>query len=89
MNNANLIKSLEFIRNKGFSHCTVHRAIKEFEKIKSYLNEEDRKWLEYYMLELDPDYPDYCFHNHFRCESFADYIEKIIQAVKLGKYKED
>ena len=87
MNNTNLIKSLEFIRNKGFCCYTAHRAIKEFDKIKSYLNEEDRKKIEYYMLELDPDYPDYCFHSHFTCEMFAYHIEKIIKSIKLGTYR--
>lgn len=86
MDDTSLIKSLEFIRNKGFCHYTVHRAIKEFNKIKSYLTEKDRNNIGYYILELNPDYPDYCHHSHFTCEMFAYNIEKIIESIKLGTY---
>lgn len=54
-----LIESLEFILNKGFCTRTIHRAWMEFNKIKEYLSEEDSKLIYKWMLELDPDYPDY------------------------------
>ena len=54
-----LLESLEFILNKGFCARTIHRAWMEFHKIKQYLTEEDSKLIYKWMLELDPDYPDY------------------------------
>jgi hypothetical protein len=58
MNKKDLLKSLEFILNKGFCARTIHRAWMEFDKIKQYLSEEDSELIYRWMLELDPDYPD-------------------------------
>ena len=81
MDHKSLINSLEFIRNKGFCSYTVHRAIKEFEEIQYYLKEEDRKKLGYYMVTLDPDYPDFTgVHSDY--EWFAKHINEIIKSVK-------
>ena len=59
MNKKDLIQSLDFILNKGFCIITIHRAWREFHKIKLYLTEEDEILIYKWMLELDPSYPDY------------------------------
>lgn len=81
MDRKSLISSLEFILNKGFCSYTAHRAIKEFEEIQCYLKEEDRKKLGYYMVTLDPNYPDFTgVHSDY--EWFAVHTKEIIEAIK-------
>lgn len=81
MNRKSLIDSLEFILNKGFCSYTIHRAIKKFEEIQCYLKEEDRKILGYYMVTLDPDYPDFTgVHSDY--EYFAMHLKEIIESIK-------
>ena len=82
MNKESLIQSLKFILNKGFCQATVHRAIKEFNIIKPYLQESDSKKLGYYMMYLDPTYPDYIDADHrHTCEMFADCVMAIIKSI--------
>ncbi len=80
MNKHSLLKSLDFILNKGFCTRTIHRAWREFEKIKSYLTEEDSKLIYKWMLELDPDYPDYNPNDYDR-QQFAFSIKQAKQHV--------
>ena len=86
MNKNSLIKSLDFILNKGFCARTIHRAWREFEKIKSYLTEEDSKLIYEWMLELDPDYPDYCPNDYCR-QKFAFAVKLTKQHVMEDKYE--
>lgn len=81
MDRKSLIQSLIFIRHKGFCSHSVHRAIKEFEDIQCYLKEEDRKNLGYYMVVLDPNYPDFT-GNHNDYEYFAQCVNQIIESIK-------
>ena len=76
-----LLESLEFIRNKGFCARTIHRAWMEFHKIKEYLPEEDSKLIYKWMLELDPDYPDYRPNCDYSREMFAIAVKQAIQHV--------
>lgn len=76
-----LIESLEFILNKGFCTRTIHRAWMEFYKIKQYLSEEDSKLIYRWMLELDPDYPDYC-PNNYCYEQFVLSVKQAIQHIQ-------
>lgn len=75
-----LLESLEFILNKGFCTRTIHRAWIEFNKIKEYLVEEDRKLIYRWMLELDPDYPDYCPNNYCYTQ-FALSVKQAMQHI--------
>lgn len=84
MNNKSLIKSLEFIRNKGFCHYTVHRAIKEFEKIQYYLKDDDRKVLSSCLMNIDPNYPDFT-GSEIDYGWFARHINQIINLLKEGR----
>lgn len=81
MNKKDLLKSLEFILNKGFCTRTIHRAWAEFDKIKSHLAEEDSKLIYKWMLELDPDYPDYHPNYDYGREQFAFSIKQAIKHV--------
>lgn len=81
MNKKDLLKSLEFISNKGFCTRTIHRAWMEFNKIKQYLTEEDRKLIYKWMLELDPDYPDYSPNYDYGREQFAFSVKQAIQHI--------
>ena len=76
-----LIESLEFILNKGFCARTIHRAWMEFNKIKEYLSEEDRKLIYKWMLELDPDYPDYRPNDDYAREQFAFSVKQAMQHI--------
>ena len=80
MNKRSLLKSLDFILNKGFCTRTIHRAWREFEKIKSYLTDEDSKLIYKWMLELDPDYPDYSPNDYCR-KQFAFVVKQAKQHV--------
>lgn len=80
MTNKDLLKSLEFILSKGFCTRTIHRAWMEFDKIKQYLSEEDRKLIYKWMLELDPDYPDYCPNDYCR-EQFVFSVKQAMQRI--------
>ncbi len=87
MNKNNLIKSLDFILNKGFCARTIHRAWREFEKIKPYLTEEDSKLIYEWMLELDPDYPDYIPNYDYGRKQFAFAVKLTKQHVMEDKYE--
>jgi hypothetical protein len=76
-----LLESLEFILNKGFCTRTIHRAWMEFNKIKQYLAEEDRKLIYKWMLELDPDYPDYRPNDDYAREQFAFSVKQAMQHI--------
>ena len=58
MSNKELVKSLEFIRNKAFCTRTFYRAEKEFNRIKEFLTPEESKTLFEALLWVDPEYPD-------------------------------
>ena len=81
MTNKDLLNSLKFILNKGFCTRTIHRAWMEFNKIKEYLAEEDRKLIYEWMLELDPDYPDYHPNYDYGREQFAFAIKQAMQHI--------
>lgn len=81
MKKKHLLESLEFILNKGFCTRTIHRAWMEFNKIKEYLAEEDRKLIYKWMLELDPDYPDYRPNYDYAREQFAISVKQTIQHI--------
>jgi hypothetical protein len=76
-----LLESLEFILNKGFCTRTIHRAWMEFNKIKQYLAEEDRKLIYKWMLELDPDYPDYRPNYDYAREQFVFSVKQAMQHI--------
>lgn len=76
-----LLESLGFILNKGFCTRTIHRAWMEFNKIKEYLSEEDRKLIYKWMLELDPDYPDYRPNYDYAREQFAFSVKQAMQHI--------
>lgn len=84
MKKKDLIKSLDFILNKGFCARTIHRAWMEFHKIKQYLVEEDSKLIYKWMLELDPDYPDYRPNYDYGRQQFAFSVKQAIQHVMEG-----
>ena len=53
-----LLKSLDFILNKGFCATTHHRAEHELKKIKSLLTTEEFDKLHYLLAYVNPDNPD-------------------------------
>lgn len=81
MNKKELLKSLEFILNKGFCTRTIHRAWVEFYKIKQYLPEEDSKLIYEWMLEMDPDYPDYQPNYDYGRKQFALAVKQAMQHI--------
>ena len=81
MNRKDLLKSLEFILNKGFCERTIHRAWTEFDKIKQYLAEEDSKLIYQWMLEMDPDYPDHRSNYDYGREQFAFSVKQAMQHI--------
>ena len=81
MKKKDLIKSLEFILNKGFCARTIHRAWIEFDKIKQYIPEEDGELIYKWMLEMDPDYPDYQPNYDYGREMFAIAVKQAMQHI--------
>ena len=81
MNKNSLIKSLDFILNKGFCKRTIYRAWKEFKKIKPYLAEEDSELIYRCMLYVDPDYPDYMPRDYYARQRFASAVKQAKQHV--------
>lgn len=81
MTKKSLLNSLKFILNKGFCVTTIHRAWMEFDKIKSYLAAEDSKLIYEWMLELDPNYPDYRPNYDYGREQFAFAVKQAINHI--------
>lgn len=82
MNTENLLKSLDFILNKGFCVRTIDRAWREFDKIKPYLTVEDSELIYKWMLELDPDYPDYMPNYAYAHKQFAFVVKQTMQHIQ-------
>lgn len=85
MNKKYLLESLEFILNKGFCTRTIHRAWMEFNKIRPYLSEEDSKLIYKWMLELDPDYPDYRPNYDYGRKQFVFSVKQAMQHISETK----
>lgn len=82
MKKKDLLHSLEFILNKGFCARTIHRAWIEFDKIKSHLAEKDRELIYKWMLEMDPDYPDYLPNYDYGREQFAFSVKQAMHHIR-------
>lgn len=81
MNKKDLIRSLNLILNKGFCTRTIYRAKREFNKIKPYLTENDGQLIYKWMLELDPDYPDYRPNYDYGREQFALSVKQAMKHI--------